>query len=182
MEGSRLETRTWGWMAEFDQPEDLLSAAERVREEGYRNVDAYAPMPVHGLPEALGLGRTWIPQIVLAAGLLGAIGGFVFLYYITVIHYPHNVGGRPFFSWPSYIPIMFETTVLLAAICGVIAMIALNGLPKPYHPVFNVPEFLRASQDKFFLVIEASDPQFDKDRTREFLEGLQPAGLHYVED
>ncbi len=177
-----LVPKLYGWMAEFDRPEDLVTAAARAREEGYTLVEAYSPMPVHGLSEALGLDKTWMPQIVLAGGLIGLAAGFAFLVYITVLHYPLNVGGRPYFSWPSYIPIMFETTVLAASICGVVGMIALNRLPMPYFPTFNVPEFLRASQDKFFLSIEATDPRFDKEQTRAFLEGLHPVGVHYVEE
>lgn len=182
MDGMRLVPEFHGWMAEFAEPEELVAAAESARLQGYTRVEAYSPMPVHGLAEALGVKRSWMPQIVLGGGIAGLLGGFSLLYYITVISYPHNVGGRPLFSWPSYIPIMFETTVLLAALSGVVGMIALNGLPRPYHPVFNVPAFLRASQDKFFLVIEGNDPRFNVDETRRFLEGLKPLGVHYIED
>lgn len=182
MEGVRTEPAFYGWMAEFEDAEALVAAAEAASQAGYTQVEAYSPMPVHGLSEALRLKRTWMPQIVLAGGLTGLLGGFGLLYWITVLTYPLNVGGRPYFSWPAYIPIMFETTVLLGAISGVAGLLALCGLPRPYHAVFNVPEFQRASRDKFFLAIEVTDPKFDKETTREFLESLEPAGVHYVED
>jgi hypothetical protein len=129
-------------------------------------------MPVEGLAEAVGFESRAISKIVLVAGLLGAAGGFALLWWITVIAYPHNAGGRPLNSWPAYIPITFECMVLAAALAAVIGMLALNGLPQPYHPVFNVPQFERASRDRFFLAIEASDPQFDERETRLFLEQL----------
>src|SRR5512143_1409163 len=138
MEGVRTQPAFYGWMAEFEDAQDLVAAAEEASEAGYTKVEAYTPMPVHGLSEALRLKGTWMPQIVLAGGLTGLLGGFGLLYWITVITYPLNVGGRPYFRWPAYIPIMFETTVLLGAISGVVGLLALCGLPRPYHPVFNV--------------------------------------------
>lgn len=182
MDGERFQPVFYGYAAEFTTPEALVRAAGRVRAAGYRRFDAFTPMPVHGLAEALGVHRTEMPRIVLLGGFLGLIGGFALLYWMTVISYPHNVGGRPYFSWPSYIPVVFETTVLTAALFGVLGMIALNKLPMPYHPMFNVPAFLRASQDRFFLLIEARDTHFDRDRTRELLEELEPAEVHLVED
>lgn len=182
MERERAAPEFYGWMAEFNRPEDLVAAAEQVSREGYTKVEAYAPFPVHGLPEALRLGHTWMPQIVLAGGTLGLLGGFALLVYITVLHYPLNVGGRPHYSWPAYIPILFETTVLSASLLGVLALLILCGFPRPHHPVFNIPEFQRASQDKFFLAVEHTDPRFDMEETRRLLEGLHPAGVHYVED
>ncbi|MGH9631842.1 MAG: DUF3341 domain-containing protein [Bryobacteraceae bacterium] len=164
----------YGVMAEFPDADELVVAARRAYEEGYRKMDAYSSFPVHGLAEAIGFHRTWMPQIVLAGGLFGCIGGYGLCYYMTVIAYPLNVGGRPLYSWPSYIPITFECTVLAAAFAAVIGMLALNGLPMPYHPVFNVPRFLAASQEGFFLCIETSDPMFDPDRTKRFLESLHP--------
>ncbi|MDX2154570.1 MAG: DUF3341 domain-containing protein [Bryobacteraceae bacterium] len=169
-------------MARFDSPSALRHAAQRLAEEGYRRMDAFSPIPIHGLAEALGMKRTWVPQIVLLGGILGFLGGFALLYYITVLHYPQNVGGRPLFSWPSYIPILFETTVLTAALFGVFGMLfGLNRFPQPYHPVSNAPGFDRASQDAFFLLVEASDPRFERSRTRELLDSLHPAEVHDVE-
>jgi hypothetical protein len=161
-------------MAQFETPEHLLAAANRAYAAGYRNMDAYTPMPIDGLAEAVGFRRNWVAPIVLFFGLCGAIGGFSLLWWISVIAYPHNVAGRPFNSWPAYIPITFECTVLLAALSAVVGMLALNKLPMPYHPVFNVAEFAKASENKFFLVVFSSDPNYDAARTRLFLSGLAP--------
>ena len=172
---------TYGVMAQFEDPEQLLEAANRAYAAGYRNMDAYSPMPIDGLAEAVGFRRNWVPAIVLFFGLCGGGGGFGLLWWISVIAYPHNVGGRPFNSWPAYIPITFECTVLLAALSAVIGMLALNKLPQPYHPVFNVPSFSRASIDRFCLCIEASDPKFDLAKTKAFLEQLHPEEVAEVE-
>jgi hypothetical protein len=158
-----------GAMAEFDTPEALLHACERAYEEGYRKMDAYAPMPVAGLAEAIGYRKNYVALAVLLGGIFGCTGGYFLLWWITVIAYPHNVGGRPLHSWPSYIPITFECMILLASLTALISMLAMNGLPKPYHPVFNVPAFDRASIDKFFLCIESSDPKFSIEQTGDFL-------------
>jgi len=172
----------YGLMAEFDEPEHLLAAAERAYQAGYRKMDAYSPMPLEGLAEAIGFHRNWVSPLVLCGGLTGCIGGFTLLYWITTIAYVHNVGGRPFNSWPMYIPITFECTVLLSALTAVFGMLALNGLPMPYHPVFNVPAFAeRGSVDGFFLCIEAADPMFDLEKTRAFLGELDPEGVDEVE-
>ncbi len=166
-----------GAMAEFDTSEELLEACERAYSEGYRRMDAYAPMPVTGLAEAIGFRKNRVALAVLIGGICGVIGGYGLLYWITVIAYPHNVGGRPLHSWPSYIPITFECMILLASLTALISMLAMNGLPQPYHPVFNVPAFARASIDKFFLCIESSDPKF---RTEETLEFLRDTGAKEV--
>jgi hypothetical protein len=158
-----------GAMGEFDTPEELLEACERAYAEGYRKMDAYAPMPVAGLAEAIGYRKNYVALAVLIGGICGVTGGYGLLWWITVIAYPHNVGGRPLHSWPSYIPITFECMILLASLTALISMLAMNGLPKPYHPVFNVAAFDRASIDKFFLCIESSDPKFHTDDTLEFL-------------
>lgn len=161
-----------GLMAQFSQPEPLLEAARRSYAEGYRKIDAYTPMPVEGLADAIGFHSNAVPRCVFAAGLTGACGGFGLMWWITVIAFPHNVAGRPLNSWVAYIPITFECMVLIACFTAVISMLVLNGLPEPYHAVFNVPQFARASRDKFFLCIEAGDPKFDIDATRDFLAGL----------
>jgi hypothetical protein len=158
-----------GAMAEFETPEDLVHACEQAYAAGYRRMDAYAPMPVTGLAEAIGYKKNKVALCVLIGGIFGACGGFGLLEWITVIAYPHNVGGRPLNSWPAYIPITFECMILIASLTALVSMLAMNGLPKPYHPVFNVPEFARASVDRFFLCIESSDPMFRTDRTLDFL-------------
>ena len=176
----RLE-KLYGLMAEFKTPEALLAAAESARDAGFEQMDAYSPMPVEGLAEAVGFRKTTVQKIVLAAGFLGACGGFTLCWWMTVVAYPHNVAGRPLNSWPAYVAITFESMVLVACLTAVISMLALNGMPQPYHPVFNVPEFERASRDRFFLCIEASDRRFDFNATWEFLEGLRPMGVMEVE-
>ena len=167
----------YGVMAEFATPERLLEAARRARAEGYRRMDAYPPMPVEGLTEAIGLGHSRVPLIVLLGGLTGCFGGFFLQWWIAVLDYPINVGGRPLNSWPSFIPVTFELTILLSAFAAILGLFALCRLPWPHHPVFNVPGFERASQDRFFLCIEAQDPRFDPQATRRFLEGLGPQGV-----
>ena len=162
----------YGLMAEFDDPTAIVAAANRVREEGYRKVDAYSPYPIEALTEAIGFRRTRLPLIVLIGGIIGCLAGYLLQYYTHVIEYPLNVGGKPFHSWPAFIPITFETTVLAAALAAVFGMLALNGLPEPYHPVFNTPNFALASRDRFFLVIEATDPKFDLEGTRSFMQSL----------
>jgi hypothetical protein len=169
-----------GLMAEFDNPTALVEAANSARLAGYRDMDAYSPIPIEELGEALGLRRTRLPRLVLLGGIIGGTGGYLLQYWSQGIAYPLNVGGRPFHSWPQFIPVTFETTVLGAALTCFLAMWALNRLPMPYHPVFNVPEFARASTDRFFLCIEATDRQFDVDGTRKFLEGLHPVGVSEV--
>jgi hypothetical protein len=161
-----------GAMAEFETPEELIAACEKAYASGYRCMDAYTPMPVEGLAEAIGYKRNKVALAVLIGGSCGAIGGFTLLEWISGIAYPHNVGGRPLNSWPSWIPITFECMILLSAITSLVCVIAMNGLPQLYHPVFNVPEFTRASIDRFFLCIESSDPQFRTEETLEFLREL----------
>ncbi len=159
-------------MAEFESPEALLAAAHGAYEGGYRQMDAYSPLPIHGLSEALGFRRTWLPLVVLIGGLAGCVAGFGLQYWVSVINYPINVGGKPYNSWPAFIPVTFEMTILFAAVSAVLGMLALNGLPTPYHPVFNVPRFEMATRDRFFLCIEAKDPKFDRAETARFLESL----------
>ena len=171
----------YGVMAEFDNPDMLCAAAERAHAAGYRRMDAYSPFPIEGLAEVIGFKRTQLPLIVLIGGLLGGIGGFYLQYWISVIDYPMIIGGKPYNSWPAFIPVTFETTILGAALAAVLGMLALNGLPMPYHPVFNVERFALASRDRFFLCIEAADPKFELDRTVEFLRSLNPSSIHEVE-
>lgn len=171
---------TFGLMAEFDNPAALVEAATKARLAGYRKMDAYSPIPVEALDEALGLRRSKLPLLVLLGGIGGGLGGFALQAWSSAIAYPMNIGSRPLVSWPQFIPVMFETTVLGAALTCFVGMWALNRLPQPYHPVFNVPAFARASTDRFFLVIEATDPRYVGDTTRQFLEELHPVGVHAV--
>jgi hypothetical protein len=168
-------------MAAFDDAESLMTAAERAREAGYTNMDAYSPFPVEGLHEAMGYKHTKLSMLVLAGAIVGGLSGFMMQVWMEAIDYPKNIGGRPLISWPSFVPATFEMTILLGAFTAVIGMLALNGLPQPYHPVFNVPQFRRASRDGFFLVIEHTDPKFDADATMRFLETLNPIGVYEVE-
>lgn len=158
-----------GLIAEYETPEALKAAARGAREAGYRELDAYTPFPVEGLADAVGFSKNRVPLAVLGGGLLGGGLAYFMQWYINVWDYPLNIGGRPFHSWPAFIPITFELTILFAAFGALIGMLAMNGLPKPFHPVFRAPGFDRASQDRFFLYVEANDPQFDRDRTRGFL-------------
>jgi Ni/Fe-hydrogenase subunit HybB-like protein len=173
--GSHSSLPLYGLMAEFDNPEDLLEQAQRTYQAGYRQISAYSPFPVEGLSEAIGLRRTRLPLLVLLGGIAGALGGFLLQYYAAVIDYPWNIGGRPFNSWPSFMIVTFELTILVAAVVAAVGMLLLNGLPRLYHAVFNAPRFKLASQDKFFLCIKASDPKFNMAETRQFLESLAPA-------
>jgi len=168
-------------MAEFDSPEALLEAGRRAFAEGFRRMDAYSPFPVDGLAEAIGFHRTRVPLIVLIGGLLGCIGGFYLQYWVAVIDYPINIGGRPLNSWPSFIPVTFELTILLAALAAFFGVLALNRLPMPYHPVFNVERFELASRNRFFLCIEAADTNFELERTRRFLDEIGSLGTYEVE-
>jgi hypothetical protein len=176
----QARTSLYGLMAEFDGPGDLLEAAQRAYEEGYRRMDAYSPFPVQGLAEAIGFRRTRLPLLVLVGGIIGGIGGYCLQYWISAVDYPLNIGGRPLNSWPAFIPVTFELIILVAALSAVLGMLALNGLPMPYHPVFNVPAFELATRNRFFLCIEAVDAKFDVRETRRFLESLKPSGVHEV--
>jgi len=164
----------YGLIAEFDSPTALVNAAHEAHERGYRKMDAYSPVPIEELAEAMHLKRNKLPLIVLIGGILGGLTGYLMQYYVTVWYFPINIGGRPLHSWPAYIIITFEMTVLFASIAAVLGLLALNGLPMPYHPVFNTPRFALASRNRFFLCIEATDPKFDRKQTGEFLESLEP--------
>jgi hypothetical protein len=171
----------YGLMAEFRDPAEVVAAARKVREAGYRKIDAFSPYPMEALSEALDLHHSRLPLLVLLGGVAGLVAGYGLEYWASVIEYPMNVGGKPFHSWPAFIPAAFETTILFAALTAVLGMLALNGLPEPYHPVFNVPTFALATKDRFFICIEADDPKFDADRTWSFLLTLGPRVVSEVE-
>jgi hypothetical protein len=172
----------YGLMAEFEDVGQLIEAARRTREAGYRQYDAYTPIPSEELAEVMHAHDNRLSWIVLVGGVLGLIGGYGLEYWTSVIDYPLNVGGRPLHSWPAFIPPAFETTILGAALFCVLGMLALNGLPMPYHPVFNVPRFALSSRDRFFLCIEATDPIFETEATRRFLERFGPREVNVVEN
>jgi hypothetical protein len=169
-------------LAEFANPTALVAATKRARDEGYSRFEAYTPFPVEELSETIPVRHPILPHLVLAGGIIGGLGGFSMLYYASVINYPLNIGGRPLNSWPSFIPITFELTVLGAAFAAVFGVLALSSLPMPYHPLFNVKEFARASQDRFFLCVEANDPKFDLEATTKFLVSLDALGVSHVDD
>ena len=168
-------------MAEFETPERVLEATRRTHDAGYRRIDAYSPIPVEGLSEAVGFDWTALPILVFLGGLIGGLTGFGMCWYANVISFPLNIGGKPYNSWPAFIPITFESTVLVAAFAAVLGMLVLNKLPQPYHPVFNAPNFALATRDSFFLVIESKDPKFDHDEAVRFLKNLDPREVNDVE-
>jgi hypothetical protein len=170
----------YGLIAEFESPTALVAAANAARAAGYTRMDAYSPIPIEELHHAIGFHHTKLPLIVLLGGIAGGLLGYGLQYWSSVIEYPLNVGGRPFNSWPAFVPVTFELTILGAALAAVFGMLALNGLPMPYHPVFNAPRFALASRSRFFLCIEARDPRFDREGTQRFLEGLEPRGVSEV--
>ncbi|HEV3143389.1 MAG TPA: DUF3341 domain-containing protein [Gemmataceae bacterium] len=170
----------YGLLAEFDSPAALVGGIRAVRAEGYRRIEAYTPFPVESVAEELGYHRTAMPLVVLIGGIIGCVGGYFLQYWVATIAYPLNVGGRPFHSAPAFIPVTFELTILIAALFAVFGMLGLNGLPRPHHPLFNVPNFALATRDRFFLLIEARDPHFDRVRTRELVTRLLPREIAEV--
>ena len=177
---TKKEPELHGMLAEFDTADELLAASEAAYAAGYRCMDAYAPFPVHGLSEAIGCKKTWVPFFTLMGGLSGAVMGFGMQYFAMVMHAPYSIGGKPFNSWPSFIPITFEMAILSGAFAALGSMLMLNGLPQPYHPVFNGKRFERASNDGFFLCIEADDGQYDKEATEAFLREQAPVDVSEV--
>lgn len=176
-----MSENIYGIMAEFDSATELVDAARSVRDAGYTKTDAFSPFPLHEIDEALGIKRSILPYLIFAGGITGLLSGFGLEYFVHVIDWPIIVGGRPALSLPSFVPPMFEMTILFSAFTAVFGMLFLNGLPSPYHPVFNVPRFALATREKFFLIIESADPQYDYEATREFMESLDPQEVFDVE-
>ena len=174
------ETPLYGLMAEFDNPTELMKAARATYAAGYRNIDAYTPYPIEELADVIGFKKTRVPLVCLLGGILGGLSGYLLQYWINNISYPLNIGGRPFHSWPAFIIVTFEMTILFGGLSAVIGMLGLNGLPAPYHPVFNNPRFSAVSRDRFFLCIEAADPQFDPERARQFLSAFNTVDIAEV--
>lgn len=166
----------YGLLAEFETPTQLVEATRRAYAEGYRKMDAYSPFPIEEAADALGFHKTRVPLVVLVGGIMGGAAGYLLQWWIHTISYPINVAGRPLHSWPSFIIVTFEMTVLFAGLAALFGMLALNGLPMPYHPLFSLPRFAMATRDRFFLCIESSDPKFDREGTRAFMESLNPHG------
>lgn len=173
-------TATYGLMAEFDSPTDLVAAARKTYEAGYKKIDAYTPFPIEELGEAIGFHNNGVALVVLVGGIIGCLSGYLLQWWIATVSYPVNVGGRPYHSWPSFIVVTFEMTILCAVLSAVFGMLALNGLPMPYHPVFNVPRFAFATKDRFFLIVFSSDPKYSSASTRAFLESLAPRSISEV--
>lgn len=171
---------SYGLLAEFETTEQLMAAAKKIRDAGYRRTDAFTPIPVHGVQEALGLRKSNMNWVMFIAGATGATIGLTLQYWVSAITYPHIVAGKPYFSWPSFIPVIFECTVLCAAVTGVVTLFARNGLPRLHHPLFAVPEFKRHSCDRFFIVIKADDPQFDTAKSRAFLQTVGAGQVYEV--
>jgi hypothetical protein len=171
----------YGLMAEFEDPNALVKAAKRTYAAGYRKIDTFSPYPIEAAWEAIGHHDRRLSFIVLAGGITGLLTGVGLQEWVHQVAYPINIAGKPLNSWPQFVPVCFELTILFAALAAVIGMIVLNGLPQPYHPVFNVPAFDRASRDRFFLVVESEDPKFDRNQTAEFLKGLNATEVNEVE-
>ena len=170
----------YGIMAEFASAQALVDAAKRTHEAGYQRIDAYSPFPIEGLAEEMGFHKNSVPLVVLIGGIVGGLTGYLMQYWMSAVDYPLNIGGKPAHSWPAFIVITFEMTILFAGISAVLGMLALNGLPMPYHPAFNVPRFALASKDRFFLIVFSSDPKYDPAGTRNFMEGLAPRSISEV--
>jgi hypothetical protein len=176
-----MDKNIYGLLAEFDTATQMVDAATKIRDAGYTKTDAFSPFPLHEIDEALGIKRSILPYMVFCGGVIGLLSGLGLQYFVHVIDYPINVGGRPYFSLPSFVPAMFELTILFAAFTAVFGMLFLNGLPQPYHPVFNVPRFALATREKFFLLIESIDPQFKYEETKRLMESLDPQEVFDVE-
>jgi Protein of unknown function (DUF3341) len=177
-----MDKKLYGLMAEFDSTTDIVKAAVKIRDAGFTKTDAFSPFPIHEMDEALGVKRSILSFLVFGGGIIGALSGLALVYITHNEWYPIMVAGRPNFSLPAFIPPIYELTILFAAFTAVFGMLLLNGLPQPYHPVFNVPRFALASRDKFFLLIEAEDKKFSYEETKKFMESLNPQEVHDVDE
>ena len=177
---SPATSAVYGLLAEFEQPDEILNAAKSATSSGYVKVEAYSPFPVHGLDEAVGFRRSAVPLFVLCGGICGCASAFLLEWFCAAYAYPLNIAGRPLVSLPAFIPVMFELTILFASFAALLSMLGLNGLPLPYHPLFNVERFSATTTDRFFLCIEAKDPKFDREKTKAFLESLKARGVYEV--
>ncbi len=177
----RKKPDIYGVIAEFDNPQELLNATKAAYDAGYRRIEAYTPYPIEEVSEAVSPHRGRLPLIVLLGGIIGGLAGFALQYYTQVIEYPLNIGGRPFNSWPSFVPVTFEMTILGASLAAIFGMLGLNGLPRPHHPIFNAPRFELASRSHFFLLVECYDRKFNKDEVMEFLRGFNPMEVSVVD-
>ncbi|TNE50598.1 MAG: DUF3341 domain-containing protein [Deltaproteobacteria bacterium] len=177
---SKYTNEYFGVLAEFASPAKLYHGCEEIRDAGYKKWDAYTPFPVHGLEKAMGIPNSKVPWISLVGGLTGASGGFFMQWWMSSVDYPLIISGKPLFSWPAFVPVTFELGILLAAFGAVFGMLALNRLPQPYHPLFQSKNFERVTDDKFFVAIEANDPQFDPEATAEFLKSLGATNIELV--
>ncbi|MCB1024928.1 MAG: DUF3341 domain-containing protein [Acidobacteria bacterium] len=177
-----MEKQLYGLLAEFDTTTEIVRAAEKVRDAGFTKTDAFSPFPIHEMDEALGIKRTILPYLVFGGGICGLTLGLGLQIFVHVFNYPIIVGGRPHLSLPAFVPPSFETTILLAAFTAVFGMLLLNGLPKPYHPVFNVPRFNLATREKFFLLIQSEDEKFDYEETKQFMQSLNPQEVFDVDE
>jgi hypothetical protein len=171
--------RCFGVLACFASGPELLDAVHQAKRAGWTRMEAYTPLPLHEVATALGYGNH-LPKLVLAGGITGALTGLALQYYASVVDYPWNVGGRPPNSWPSFIVVTFELTILFAALTAVLGMLALNGLPRPHHPVFAVPGFELVTRNRFFLLLRARDPIFDVERARALLESCKSISVQEV--
>jgi hypothetical protein len=173
-------TPLYGFLAEFDDSDQLLDAVRAARAAGYRELDAHTPFPVEGLAEALGFRERLLPFIALAGGIIGGGGLFLVPWWMNAVNYPINVGGRPLFAWPAFFVVAYLTGILGAVVAAFIGMLVRNGLPRLYHPVFNAPGFERVTSDRFFLAIRSADPKFDFEETYYFLRRLEPLFIQEV--
>jgi hypothetical protein len=173
------EPALYGLLAEFDHADDLVAAAKAAKAGGYTALEGYSPMPIHGLSEILGQ-KNQVALFTLGGAVAGLLAGFGLQYWVNMLQYPMNIAGKPDFSWPAFVVPAYETTILFGALTAAVGMLVMNGLPRPHHPLFDVPAFENASRNRFFLVIESRDPRFDLEQTRRFLEGLHPLSLAEV--
>lgn len=180
MSNTNNETKVYGMLAEYDNADALIAGIKKAKEAGYTKLDGYSPYAVSGIADALGFIKSEMATVMLCGGICGAICGFLMQYYTNAVDYPFNIGGKPYNSWPMFIPVTYEPGILTTCLAGVFGLLALCGLPKLYNPLFNVPAFERSTIDRFFLFVQANDEKFDLQATREFLLTLNPLSVAEV--